>query len=189
MAVAVVVVAYAIGCLTAGYYLVRRMAGADLRSTGSGSTGARNVSRLLGMRAAVLTFAFDLTKGAGAVAIARAVAGSPRVQGAALVAVVAGHVFPAQLDFRGGRGLATALGGLLLLDWRLGAIGLAVAAVCLAVSRAATASGLVGTAAAPIGGVVLGASRAAVGAALLAMLVIFAAHRRQRPAAGPQLQG
>jgi acyl phosphate:glycerol-3-phosphate acyltransferase len=175
-----VLAAYAIGCVSLGYLLARR-AGSDLRQAGSGSTGARNVARVVGRKAAVLALAFDIAKGAAAVGLADAVTGSGRVRGAAAIAVVAGHIFPAQLRLRGGRGLATALGALAVLDWRLAAAGLAVAAVLAAVLRAPTPAALAGTAAAPITGVVVGASRAAVGASLACMLMVYAAYRRKPP--------
>jgi len=179
---AVTLLAYAIGCLSLGYQLARR-AGSDLRRRGSGSTGARNVARVVGRRAAVAALVFDVAKGAAAVGLAAAVSNSARVHGAAAIAVVAGHIFPAQLRFRGGRGLATALGALAVLDWRLAAAGLAVAAPLAAVLRAPTPAAIAGTAAAPITGVVVGTSRAAVGASLACMLMIYAAYRRTPPSA------
>jgi len=63
--------AYALGCLTTGYYLVRRRTGQDLRILGSGSIGARNVSRLLGWRGFLVTVLGDFGKGALAVWAAR----------------------------------------------------------------------------------------------------------------------
>ena len=77
----------------------------------TGSTGARNVGRRLGVAAAVATFAADVAKGAIAVGIALAAAGGG-AGAAALVAVIAGHIAPVQLGFRGGRGLGPAAGGM-----------------------------------------------------------------------------
>ncbi len=179
---AVVLVAYAIGCVSLGYVLARRT-GADLREQGTGSTGARNVARVVGRRVAVVALSFDIAKGAAAVGLADAAGGSARVRGAAAIGVVAGHVFPAQLRLRGGRGLATGLGALAVLDWRLAVAGLAVAAVLAAATRAPTPAAVAGAAAAPITGVVVGASRAAVGAALACTLMVYAAYRRRPPAA------
>jgi acyl phosphate:glycerol-3-phosphate acyltransferase len=168
--------------MNAGYYLVRGLTGDDPRRLGTGSTGARNVRRLVGARPAAATFAFDCVKGAGAVRLAQVAGASTRVQALALVAAVAGHVFPVQLGFHGGRGLSTGLGGLLLLDWRLAAGALAVAAVVLAAARAPSVAALLGVAAAPVTGVLVGAGRAAVGAAAACALIVYAAYRR-RPAA------
>jgi glycerol-3-phosphate acyltransferase PlsY len=180
-AVAVTVLAYVLGCLSTGYYVVRLVTGEDLRRLATGSTGARNVGRRLGMRAAALTLAADVAKGVAAVAIARAAAGEDAAA-AALVAVVIGHVAPVQLRFRGGRGLGPALGGMLVLDPRVALIGLAVAAACAAATRAFTPAGLVGVAAAPPIALVLGDERTALAAAVAAA-VVLAAHARAAPRA------
>jgi len=108
----VLILAYGLGCLSAGYYMAR-WKGLDLRATGSGSTGARNAGRLLGKGAFTLTFALDLLKGVAAVLVARLFVPSPWAPALAWVLVVAGHVWPAQLGFRGGRGISPAVGGLL----------------------------------------------------------------------------
>jgi Glycerol-3-phosphate acyltransferase len=88
-AVAVTILAYALGCVATGYYVVRLVTGEDVRGLATGSTGARNVGRRLGVAAAVATFAADVAKGAVAVAVALAVAGAG-AGAAALVAVTAG---------------------------------------------------------------------------------------------------
>jgi glycerol-3-phosphate acyltransferase PlsY len=155
-AVLAVAAAYALGCLATGYYIVRALMGEDVRTHATGSSGARNVARRAGIAAAVATFAADLGKGAAAVALAGAVAGGDAAA-AALVAVVLGHVAPVQLGFRGGRGLGPALGGLAVLDWRVAAIALAVAAAATLATRAFTASGLVGTVVAPTAALILAA--------------------------------
>ena len=178
-AVAVTALAYALGCISPGYYVVRLMTGEDLRRLATGSTGARNVGRRLGLRPAALTLGADVAKGAAAVAIAGVAAGE-RTAAVALVAVVAGHIAPAQLRFRGGRGLGPALGGMLVLDWRVALIGLAVAAVCAAATRALTPAGLVGVGAAPVVALVLGEERVALAAAVAAAIVV-AAHARPAP--------
>jgi len=181
---AVTILAYALGCVATGYYVVRLMTGEDLRGHVTGSTGARNVGRRLGLAAAVVTFAADVSKGAVAVGIALAAAGGGAAA-AALVAVVAGHVAPVQLGFRGGRGLGPAVGGMLVLDWRVAAVALGAAALSAAATRALTASGLVGVAAAPVAALALGERRTALAAGITAAIVL-AAHLRRRP---DQLQG
>jgi len=112
--------AYSLGCLTTGYYLVRTRTGQDLRALGSGSVGARNVGRLLGWRGFVLTVLGDFCKGALAVWAARHFTTDDRLVLLAMLAVVAGHVWPAQLHFQGGKGMATTLGALLVTigSWR-----------------------------------------------------------------------
>ena len=177
IAAATVVLAYGLGCVATGYYVVRALTGEDVRAHATGSTGARNVGRRLGVAAAGLTFAADLAKGAAAVAIPIAAAG-PGAAGAALVAVVAGHVAPVQLRFRGGRGLGPALGGTLVLDWRVALIALSFAVLSAAATRLLTASGLAGAAAAPVAALALGDRPAALACGVIAA-VIFAAHARR----------
>ena len=183
-AVAVTILAYAIGCVATGYYVVRLVTGEDLRGHATGSTGARNVGRRLGVAAAVATFAADVAKGAIAVGIALVAAGGAAGD-AALVAVTAGHIAPVQLRFRGGRGLGPAVGGIAVLDWRVAAIALAAAAVSAVATRALTASGLVGAVTAPVAALALGERRTALAAGVTAALIL-AAHARRRP---DQLQG
>jgi glycerol-3-phosphate acyltransferase PlsY len=110
----VVALAYLLGSIPFGYLIVRASDRGDVRDTGSGGTGATNVTRRAGKSAGVLTLALDALKGAAAVLIARLVLTEGfRVDwwvAAAAVAVVAGHVFPVWLGFRGGKGVATGLG-------------------------------------------------------------------------------
>src|SRR5215472_4005302 len=91
--------AYLLGCFTTGYYLVRARAGQDIRELGSGSVGARNVGRVLGWPGFVLTLLGDFVKGALAVWGVRFLTNDPRLVEIALLAVVMGHIWPAQLRF------------------------------------------------------------------------------------------
>src|ERR1043165_1689797 len=106
----VVVIAYLLGSIPFGYLIVRRTIGADIRQTGSGGTGATNVSRRAGKAAGVLTLLLDAAKGCAAVLIARVVSGEDWVIAAAASAVLVGHIFPVWLGFRGGKGVATGVG-------------------------------------------------------------------------------
>ncbi len=110
---------YLLGCVTAGYYLVRLRTGRDMRQIGSGSVGARNVSSVLGPAGFVATLLFDIAKGCGAVWAVRKYSGDERLVALAMLAVVVGHIWPVQLRFRGGKGVATSLGALLVFDWQL----------------------------------------------------------------------
>jgi acyl phosphate:glycerol-3-phosphate acyltransferase len=127
--VLVLIAAYLLGSIPFGYVIVRAKAGADVRESGSGGTGATNVSRRAGKLAGLLTLLLDAAKGATAVWLARALA-TPDwnvnwwVAGAAILAVF-GHCFPIWLGFRGGKGVATGVGVFLSL------MPLAVACVAL----------------------------------------------------------
>jgi glycerol-3-phosphate acyltransferase PlsY len=111
--------AYLLGCLSTGFYLVRARTGRDIRGIGSGSTGARNVGRLLGKSGFGLTVLGDVGKGALAVWIAQTWTHNHQLAALAMLAVVAGHIWPVTLRFRGGKGAATSLGALLVFDYRL----------------------------------------------------------------------
>ena len=183
-AVFAVVAAYAIGCLATGYYVVRILTGEDVRRHATGSSGARNVGRRAGLAAAAATLAADVAKGAVAVALAEAVAGEGAAA-AALVAVVLGHAAPAQLGFRGGRGLGPALGGMLVLDpWGRRQLRLPWPSCAASSAGRSRPRGWSASRSAPIAALVLGEPRTALAAAA-AGAVILAAHARGRPAARP----
>ena len=111
---ALTALAYGLGCLNAGYYLLRWRDGRDIRELGSGNAGARNAGRVMGPGGFALVFALDAAKGLGAVLAARCWA--PDAAALCAVVVVLGHVVPVQLQGRGGKGVATALGALAALD-------------------------------------------------------------------------
>ncbi|MFL6335245.1 MAG: glycerol-3-phosphate 1-O-acyltransferase PlsY [Pyrinomonadaceae bacterium] len=116
---AVVLVAYLLGSIPFGYLLVRLFVGGDVRESGSGGTGATNVTRRAGKGVGVLTLLLDLLKGMAAVFVAGALLGASEGARwwvcAAGAAAVLGHVFPVWLRFRGGKGVATGLGVFLVL--------------------------------------------------------------------------
>src|ERR1041385_8259254 len=100
---------YLLGCFAAGYYLVRMRLGEDIRELGSGSVGARNVGRVLGKTGFLLTVLSDFGKGAFAVWAARHffTPSDERLVALAMISVIAGHIWPMQLRFRGGTRTAT----------------------------------------------------------------------------------
>jgi glycerol-3-phosphate acyltransferase PlsY len=116
----VLVGAYALGCIATGYYLVRIRIARDIRLTGSGSCGATNVSRLLGWRGFIVTLVIDAAKGALVVLVARRCQLDAWAVWLAVLAVIAGHIWPAQLRFKGGKGAATYLGAIAMFDWQIG---------------------------------------------------------------------
>jgi glycerol-3-phosphate acyltransferase PlsY len=106
---AVLLSAYAIGSIPFALLLARRW-GADLRRTGSGNLGAANVLRASGVTAGVLVAALDIAKGAVSVLLAQRLSDSPAAPAFAGLAAIVGHIYPAWLRFRGGKGVATACG-------------------------------------------------------------------------------
>ena len=127
-ALAVIIIAYLIGSVPFGYLIVKATRGADIRATGSGGTGATNVSRRAGKAAGLLTLVLDALKGGAAVSVASWILGiklfgeqigsTPGTYwwvAAAGVAAIVGHMFPVWLRFRGGKGVATGVGVFLML--------------------------------------------------------------------------
>ena len=109
------IVSYLLGSIPFGYLVVRGKGGGDIRETGSGGTGATNVSRRAGKAAGVLTLLLDAATGCVAVLIAKAVSGDDWVIAVAAMAALVGHIFPVWLGFRGGKGVATGVGIFLVL--------------------------------------------------------------------------
>jgi glycerol-3-phosphate acyltransferase PlsY len=174
---AVSLVSYGLGCFSTAYYLVRWRTGQDIRTLGSGTAGARNVGRYLGKSGFALTFLGDCLKGALAVGLAHW-AGLPSIGlVAALLAVVAGHLWPLQLGGRGGKGASTALGGVLVLNLWLGLTTVAMAAVLLAITRSYTRAGMIAIALTPIAAWFWGLDTVLVAGVVVLVLLLLYAHR------------
>jgi glycerol-3-phosphate acyltransferase PlsY len=115
----VLLLCYGIGCAVTAWYLVKWRTGQDLRLLHSGTTGARNAGRVLGKYAFYLVLLIDVLRGYLAIALASSLG----LQGwwitMAGLAVLAGHLWPIQLSFHGGKGIAVGAGVLLaLVPWR-----------------------------------------------------------------------
>lgn len=145
-----VIVSYLAGCVCFGYYLVRYRTGKDVREYGSGNPGARNVGRLLGPGGFFLTLLGDAGKGAAAVWLALFLGLQAGWVMTAIVAVIAGHLWPFQLQFRGGKGFATAIGAFLVFDYQLAFMVAGVAVIAMVILRHTTLGGLVAMVLSPI---------------------------------------
>jgi glycerol-3-phosphate acyltransferase PlsY len=169
--------AYLLGGVSAGYWLVRLQTGADVRTQGSGATGATNAARLLGKRGFIYVLALDALKGAFAGLVARAIGFDGGWEFAAAAAVVAGHVWPVQLGFRGGRGLGPLLGAWLALSPLAILSCLLIAGAAWAVSRRKVPSGLFGALMLPLA--TWCETRSATAATITAMTfcIVAIAHR------------
>ena len=105
------VAAYLIGCVNGGYYAVKMRSGRDIRTLGSGNAGATNAGRLMGKRGFLGVMLFDAVKMLAALKAASLLfPGDPVVLALTMPAVLLGHIFPAQLRFRGGKGIASLVG-------------------------------------------------------------------------------
>ncbi len=176
-----VVAAYLLGSISFAVVTSRAFGIADPRTYGSGNPGATNVLRSGKKAAAALTLLGDAAK--GWVAVVLAIRFAPHdEQGVILVAAVAlavflGHVFPIFLRFKGGKGVATALGVLLALDIWMGLGALATWLFMAVVFRYSSLSALVAAGAAPIYGILLGLSREWVWASLIMSLLLIWRHK------------
>ncbi len=127
------VIAYFLGNISPAM-LISRSKGEDIRTKGSGNAGTTNVLRNYGKKAALLTLAIDMFKGILAVWIGRLIGGESAAFMSA-VCVMVGHVWPVFYGFKGGKGVATSLGVLLAVNWKVALIVLVFALAIMAVSR------------------------------------------------------
>jgi acyl phosphate:glycerol-3-phosphate acyltransferase len=140
---ALVLLGYLAGSVPFGVLVTRWARGVDVRAEGSGNIGATNVARVAGKKLGVLVLALDALKGALPVVLAlRMMPDSPRVHVAVGFAAFLGHCFPVWLKFRGGKGVATALGVLLVLVPVAALAGAAVYGLVLAVTRVSSIGSL-----------------------------------------------
>ena len=144
------VAGYLLGGFSAGFWLVRWRTGGDVRSQGSGSTGATNVGRVLGSGGFAAALLLDAAKGALVAGCARWLDVSAAWAFGVGLAVIVGHVWPIQLGFRGGKGVAPMLGAWLVLAPLALAPCLLAAVVALAGLRRWVIAGLCGLAVLPV---------------------------------------
>jgi glycerol-3-phosphate acyltransferase PlsY len=153
--------------------LVARRSGRDVAAEGSGNPGATNVYRIAGARAGLVVFAGDAVKGALPAAVGLLVSGRTLALVAGAAAVV-GHCFPPQRRFRGGRGVATSVGLVLVVDPLVAALTAVLWFAVVRVSRRASLGSLAGAVAAPVPAALLGRDTPEVVVfALVALLVLF----------------
>jgi acyl phosphate:glycerol-3-phosphate acyltransferase len=127
--------AYLLGGISPGWWLVRRSGGGDLRAQGSGATGATNAGRILGIQGFAFVLLLDAAKGAGAVIGVRWLTAGAPWAALALPAVVAGHIWPVWLGFRGGRGAGPILGGCIAFSWPVAVTSVIVGVVIGLIAR------------------------------------------------------
>ena len=131
--VILLLIAYMLGNISPSTILAKAK-GIDIKKAGSGNAGTTNALRVLGAKAAVITLVIDIGKGFLAVFIAGRFLDPMQVSFCAL-AVFLGHVWPLLLKFKGGKGVATAFGALLALNWQLALICLGIVVLVVLVTR------------------------------------------------------
>lgn len=170
-----VIVAYLLGSISFAVVLVRATTGKDIRAEGSGNAGATNVLRAHGKKLALFVALLDVAKGAAAVLLMRLLTADPLWGALAGVAAILGHVFPIFYAFRGGKGVATAVGAFVVLAPLALLCCVAVFVLVVALTRYVSLGSVIAMVLLPpVAGLLFHAPRAVVtGAAVTALLVVF----------------
>jgi glycerol-3-phosphate acyltransferase PlsY len=163
---------YLLGSIPFGLLLTRLAGLGDVRQIGSGNIGATNVLRTGRKGLAAATLLLDAAKGAVAVVIVRHWLGELPAMLAGLGALL-GHVFPIWLKFKGGKGVATFLGVLFAIAWKIGAIFAVLWLIVAGVIRISSLAAIVATILAPVVSWTLGYGEFAVVAALMGIIILL----------------
>jgi acyl phosphate:glycerol-3-phosphate acyltransferase len=173
-ALLLVLVGYLLGSVSFAVLLVRWRTGKDIRKEGSGNAGATNVLRSHGKALGFLVALLDVAKGAVAVLLVRLVTADSRYAAAAGFAAVLGHVFPIYSRFRGGKGVATAVGAFLVLSPAAMGICLALFVGLVALTRYVSVGSVVAVVLLPpLARLFHAPDSVVVAAAATAVLVVF----------------
>lgn len=149
--IALIVAAYFVGSIPFGVIVGKGLYGVDPRSAGSGNIGAANALRVMGFWGAAMTLAGDVIKGIAPTAVAiYLLHASPLVVAIVGLATIVGHNWSVFLKFEGGKGVATGLGVLVVLSWHAALVWAIVFLATALISRYASLSSMLATAAAPI---------------------------------------
>jgi glycerol-3-phosphate acyltransferase PlsY len=143
--------AYLLGSIPFGYLLVKTFRNQDIRATGSGNIGATNVARSGAKGLGIATLLLDLGKALAAVKIAQYLApGNYDLAVAAAIAAILGHIFPIWLGFKGGKGVASALGVFIALTWPSALCVFIIFAIVFALSRYVSLASIIAAATFPL---------------------------------------
>ncbi len=170
-------IGYLAGSMPFGFSLVRGLRGVDIREVGSGNAGATNVLRTVGTVPALFVLVLDVAKGALPVAAALYAGAKPWVAAAVALAAVLGHMFPIYVGFRGGKGVATALGGLAALTLWPTVAGVAVILALVAWKRYVSLGSMTGVCVIPLAMIARGHGSSEVGFAVAVAAFVVWKHR------------
>ena len=137
----IAIIAYLIGSINFSIIISKKVAGFAVREKGSGNAGTTNMLRTVGKAAAAITLVCDILKGVVAILLALLIgkiaksASTPLLVQLAGILVIIGHTFPVFFKFKGGKGVATAVGVLLTTNWQIGLICLVFGLVLIALTR------------------------------------------------------
>ena len=172
---------YLLGSIPSGFLAGQWCKGIDLRTIGSGSTGATNVLRNVGKGPALAVFLVDVAKGAAAVLLARSLNPTSAlidwIQVLAGLAALAGHIWPVWLGFKGGKAVATGFGMFLGLAWPVGLACFGMFMAVFSISRIVSLASVVAAVSLPLLMAAGSDSNANLVVALVAMLLVLWRHR------------
>lgn len=169
---------YLLGAFPTGFLLVKLTSRRDIREVGSGSTGATNVLRYGGWKLAIPVLLIDGLKGFLPAILATALFDDQKMTALAVLAAVIGHCYPVYLKFRGGKGVATSLGGYLYLAPRSLIISLGLTLILLLLFRYVSLASLAGLLSFPFWTLLTFENNLLFWTGLLIFLVIFIRHRQ-----------
>ena len=177
----IVPISYLLGSIPFGLIAGKLVKNVDIRSYGSGTTGMTNVLRTVGVPAAALVLMLDIGKAALAVVVAKVLFDSNGAEVAAALTVLVGHNWPVFVRFRGGRGTASGLGGLLILSPISGLIAALIGVAVIAITRYVSLGSIAATTLGSLAIIVLAATGHApmvyTGFGAIAGLLVLASHR------------
>lgn len=172
-----IMVAYLLGCIATAYYVVRLRTRQDIRQLGSGNVGGRNAGRVLGRAGFAIVAAVDALKGLLAVLFARYLGVDEWTMLLVVLAVLAGHIWPVQLNFKGGKGAATFIGALAGYNVMIALLTVGVFLFLFVILRSFTLAGLLALVLAPFEMLLLGQPSVAIIVVALPVLLVIFAHR------------
>ena len=146
----ILVLGYLFGSFPSGYVAGKIVKGVDIRTLGSGSTGATNVLRHIGKRAAITVFLIDVFKGVLSILLAKYFLLNDTWQVATGLSTLIGHIWPVWLNWRGGKAVATGLGVFIGLSWQVGLATLGVFILMITLFRIVSLSSISAASALPI---------------------------------------
>ena len=174
-----VVAAYLIGNFNFAYILVKFLKNEDVRDYGSGNAGTTNVLRVMGKNVAIPVFLLDALKGCLVIVVGRYLLNLDEVfLVCGGIAVVAGHNWPAFLQFRGGKGTATSIGVFLVYDWEVAIIAIMIGLIVLAIWKMVSLTSMVGMTMLPVFTLLLGRTITEVVFAVVLCLFSLFQHRK-----------
>ena len=167
---------YVLGCVSTGYYYVLFFSKADVRNSGSKSTGATNVGRILGKKGFIITLVIDILKGVLIAVLCRYFKFDGVHALLCIIALACGHIWPVQLKFHGGKGIAVVLGFIVIWNFFMLIVVTIIGLIVFLFIRKFTISGLAGILTIPFYGLIIQSEFEIILLLLLLTGIIFIAH-------------